>query len=116
MPHSPSRHADHRQSAIARGMMLAHRTTSMTMSLIVPVGAGYWADQRWETTPWLASLGALIGFPLFLMQLVAFADSSKASSGSPTPRRQNNSPQENSSPRTNDSSASPSTIQHPPSE
>lgn len=73
----------HGQSAIARGMMLAHRTTSMTMSLIVPVGAGYWADQRWGTTPWLASLGALIGFPLFMMQILAFADSSKSKTRSP---------------------------------
>lgn len=49
----------------------------MTMSLIVPVTAGYWADQKWGTGPWLATVGALIGFPLFMVQLLQFADSGK---------------------------------------
>lgn len=67
----------HRQSAIARGYLLANRAFSMTMSLIVPVMAGYWADNRWGTDPWLMALGGLIGFPLFLWQLITFAEGSK---------------------------------------
>lgn len=35
--------------------------TNIALQLCLPVGAGFWADNRWGTSPWLVVVGACLG-------------------------------------------------------
>lgn len=38
-------------------------------AIVIGVGAGYWADGYFATSPWLLAAGATIGFAAFVMRL-----------------------------------------------
>ena len=47
--------------------------TSIALEMALPVGAGYWLDRRWGTSPWFVLVGAALGLftaTASLMQLV----------------------------------------------
>jgi F0F1-type ATP synthase assembly protein I len=55
-------------------MQWVSRITTVSLEMVLPAGLGYLADQRWETEPWLTSVGALLGFTVgfrHLLQMVA---------------------------------------------
>jgi F0F1-type ATP synthase assembly protein I len=35
--------------------------TNIALQLCLPVGAGFWADNRWKTSPWFVLVGAALG-------------------------------------------------------
>ena len=50
-----------RKQSIGTAMRWAHQVTSIGLELAIPVGGGFWLDQKYGTAPWLMILGALIG-------------------------------------------------------
>jgi ATP synthase protein I len=40
------------------------------IEMVVPVGLGWWADERLGSSPWLLVLGVILGFALGLWHLV----------------------------------------------
>ncbi len=39
------------------------------VALLLAMGIGYWADERYETAPWLLLLGVVIGFGAFVLRI-----------------------------------------------
>ena len=55
-------------------MQWVSQLTTVSLEMALPAGLGYLADKRWETEPWLVSIGALFGFIVgmrHLLQIVA---------------------------------------------
>ena len=50
---------DEDQRMYARGLALA---LTAGIEMAAPIAIGIYFDNRWNTTPWLAFLGAIIGF------------------------------------------------------
>jgi F0F1-type ATP synthase assembly protein I len=46
------------------------RITAISLELVIPVLAGYWLDHRWGTHPWLALVGAGLGFAAATLSLL----------------------------------------------
>lgn len=44
--------------------------TNIALQMVLPAGLGAWADARWETSPWLVSIGACVGMFVAMTSLV----------------------------------------------
>lgn len=81
--------AGDRRSSVAIGMYWASRISNIGFQMAVPPLAGWWADSRWGTSPWLLIVGAGFGFlsgMLAILKLAASFDrqgSAPRVSGSP---------------------------------
>lgn len=69
------------RSASARGYVLATRVTSIGMQMAIPPAIGWWADEKFKTTPLLVILGAVLGFGISMLELVRLARNSNDSKG-----------------------------------
>ncbi len=67
------------RNAVTRGYVLASRVTSIGMQMAIPPAIGWWADGRLNSTPWLLSLGAVVGFVVSLLELLKLAKDSDQS-------------------------------------
>ena len=71
-----------RARSIAVGVQWASQITNVAvMMAVVPLG-GYWLDQKYGTSPWLVSIGGLLGFYLgfsHLMRLLKRMDEKRGS-------------------------------------
>ena len=61
------------RNSVTRGYVLATRVSSIGMQMAIPPAVGWWADSKFNTTPWLLFLGAALGFTVSLLELVKFA-------------------------------------------
>jgi F0F1-type ATP synthase assembly protein I len=57
-------------------MRWVHQITSIAIEMAVPAFLGHLADQRWGTEPWLVGIGALLGFAVAMVHLLALAKQS----------------------------------------
>ncbi len=57
-------------------MRWVNQITSIAIEMAVPAFLGHWADQRWGTEPWLVGIGALLGFAVAMVHLLALAKQS----------------------------------------
>jgi ATP synthase protein I len=64
------------QPPMAVAMRWVHQITSIAIEMAVPAFLGHWADQRFGTEPWLVSVGALLGFAVAMVHLLALAKQS----------------------------------------
>ncbi len=48
------------------------QTISLEMAL--PAGLGYWLDGQWNTSPWLVTLGAVLGFAVSIWHLLQLTE------------------------------------------
>lgn len=69
------------RSAMARGYVVATRATSIGIQMAIPPAIGWWADERFKTSPWLVILGAVLGFTISMLELVRIANDSNDSKG-----------------------------------
>ena len=51
----------------------------IAVALAVPMGFGFWVDQRFETSPWGLLGGALIGITLFIRIAIKLSGDSEKS-------------------------------------
>lgn len=61
---------------MAVAMQWVSRITSISLTMAIPAWAGYWADGKWKTTPWLTVVGAVLGFGAAMSQLLQLAKES----------------------------------------
>jgi len=57
------------------------KITTVGLEMALPAGLGYWLDRKWNTEPWLVTVGALLGFFAGFRHLLQML---KASDNSPT--------------------------------
>jgi F0F1-type ATP synthase assembly protein I len=43
---------------------------SIALMMSLPAGAGYWADSRFGTSPWMVVIGAALGLTCGMMQIL----------------------------------------------
>ena len=67
-------------SANGQAMLWVHRITGLSMSMAAPPLAGWWADGRFGTRPWLMLLGVGVGLALMITGLMQLAKSSESGS------------------------------------
>ena len=67
------------RSAMARGYVVASRVTSIGIQMAIPPAIGWWADEKFKTSPWLVILGAVLGFVISMLELVKLAKDSNDS-------------------------------------
>jgi F0F1-type ATP synthase assembly protein I len=53
--------------------MWASRATSLGLEFALPALAGFWLDGRFGTSPWIALVGALLGFAAGMTHLLRIA-------------------------------------------
>ena len=63
-----------RPPPLAVGMQLASQIISVSLMMALPAGAGYWGDSKLGTSPWLLSLGAVVGLLIGMLQLLRGID------------------------------------------
>jgi F0F1-type ATP synthase assembly protein I len=54
-------------------MRWVHQITSIALEMALPALLGHWLDQRWGTEPWLVAVGAVLGFAVAMVHLLALA-------------------------------------------
>jgi ATP synthase protein I len=52
-------------------MWWVQQITSISVEMAVPAFLGHLADERWKTEPWLVGVGALFGFAVGMLHLLA---------------------------------------------
>jgi ATP synthase protein I len=57
-------------------MRWVHQITSIAIEMALPPLLGLWFDKRWRTGPWLVAVGALLGFAVAMVHLLALAKQS----------------------------------------
>jgi F0F1-type ATP synthase assembly protein I len=62
---------------IAVAMELASQVMSVALMMALPAGAGYWADQKFGSSPWLVVTGAVVGMAAGMTQLMRGMGGSK---------------------------------------
>lgn len=68
-------------SPLAVGYLWASRVGSLGLQMVLPALLGYWLDLQWLTRPAFTISGAVLGFVLFMLKLLALAkELSKSSS------------------------------------
>ncbi len=83
MPKTGSTNASSQRglSPLAVGYLWASRVGNMGLQMALPALAGYWIDLQWLTRPVFTISGAVLGFALFMLKLLALAkELSKSSS------------------------------------
>jgi hypothetical protein len=65
-------------------MHWVQQITSISIEMVAPAGLGYWLDGRWGTGPWLLAVGAVLGFLLAMLHLLALAKRGSSGSSRPT--------------------------------
>ena len=54
-----------------RQLGLYYAIAQVGFEMVVPIGLGWWADQQFNSAPWLLVLGVVLGFGLGIAHLVA---------------------------------------------
>ncbi|HWY86304.1 MAG TPA: AtpZ/AtpI family protein [Gemmataceae bacterium] len=62
-PQEPNRHQLGTYFALAQ----------VGLEMVIPIGLGWWVDERMGSGPWLLVLGVVLGFVLGIVHLVVFA-------------------------------------------
>jgi F0F1-type ATP synthase assembly protein I len=57
-------------------MRWVNQITSISLEMALPAFLGRWLDQRWGTEPWLVAVGAVLGFAVAMVHLLALAKQS----------------------------------------
>lgn len=57
--------SDDGRSPLVRSYIWATQISSLGLELALPIGVGYWLDQRFGTHPWLLIGGAMLGIGVF---------------------------------------------------
>jgi F0F1-type ATP synthase assembly protein I len=57
-------------------MRWVHQISSIAIEMALPAFLGHWADEHWGTEPWLVAVGALLGFSVAMVHLLALAKQS----------------------------------------
>jgi len=70
-------------SPVAKGMIWAHRITTISLEMVGPGILGYWLDEKYNTKPWLFLGGTVFGFSLALYHLVRIGQDSSDNSKKP---------------------------------
>ncbi|WP_339728203.1 AtpZ/AtpI family protein [uncultured Gimesia sp.] len=60
-------------SSLAEAHRWVSRLTTVSLEMALPAFLGNWLDKKWGTTPWLAAIGALLGFALGMTHLLRMA-------------------------------------------
>ena len=58
---------------MAAAMIWVHTVTTIGGEMALPAYFGYWLDQRWQTSPWLVIVGAILGFVLAMYHIFQIA-------------------------------------------
>lgn len=58
-----------RQRSVRQGLAYQGAFEAV-VAIPVAMGLGYWADTRFDTSPWLLLAGAVLGFAAFVLRLV----------------------------------------------
>jgi F0F1-type ATP synthase assembly protein I len=58
-------------------MHMVHQVTTVALEMALPAGAGAWADQHFDTSPWLLVGGAILGFCAAMSHLLQMAKRSQ---------------------------------------
>jgi F0F1-type ATP synthase assembly protein I len=66
-----------KRSPIAFGLEMYSQIVSVAVMMVLPAGAGYWADSRLGTAPWLLVAGAALGLSGGMVQLLRGVGASK---------------------------------------
>jgi predicted neutral ceramidase superfamily lipid hydrolase len=61
---------------MAIAMQWVSRITTISLSMALPAGLGYWLDRHWGISPWLTIVGAVLGFAAAMAQLLQLAQKS----------------------------------------
>lgn len=70
------------RSPLALAMEWTSRVTTISLEMVLPGAAGYWADQKLDTEPVLLLVGVILGFGTALWHLIKLAGSAAESPGS----------------------------------
>ena len=62
--------SDDKRSPVAIGYMWASRATSVSLEMVLPILLGLWLDRRWNSSPWIVIIGAVLGFSIALLHLM----------------------------------------------
>ena len=65
---------DRRQSAAYQA------AAESVLAVPIAAGIGYWADRKFDTSPWLLLLGVVLGFSAFVLRLVRLGQSAQGES------------------------------------
>jgi F0F1-type ATP synthase assembly protein I len=57
-------------------MRWVQQITSIAIEMAVPAFLGPWADKHWGTEPWFVGIGAVLGFSVAMVHLLALAKQS----------------------------------------
>jgi ATP synthase protein I len=57
-------------------MRWVNQITSIALEMALPALLGHWLDTRWGTEPWLVAIGAVLGFAVAMVHLLALAKQS----------------------------------------
>ena len=70
-------------SPLAAGYMWASKAGNLGLQMILPALLGFWADNHWATRPLFTIIGALLGFGLFMIKLLALVQELSAPESRP---------------------------------
>ncbi len=82
-------------SSIAEAHRWVSRLTTVSLEMALPAFLGHWLDKKWETTPLLTAIGALLGFAcglLHLLKMAKEAELKEQKSKDPTLKKPNTKP------------------------
>lgn len=69
MPH-PDRQ---NRSSLVEAHQWVSRLTTVGLEMSLPALFGHWLDKKWDSTPWLTAIGAVLGFILGMIHLLRMA-------------------------------------------
>ena len=59
-------------------MQWVHQIFTVSLEMTLPAGLGCWLDQKWGTSPWLLTCGAVLGFMTAMTHLLQMAKAENA--------------------------------------
>ncbi len=69
MPH-PNRQ---NRSSLVEAHQWVSRLTTVSLEMALPAFLGHWLDKKWNTSPWLTAVGAILGFACGMSHLLHMA-------------------------------------------
>lgn len=67
-----------RRPPMAVAMEWVSKITTVSVMMVLPAGAGYWADRTFGTEPWLLILGTAAGMAVAMTQLLKMVGPARA--------------------------------------
>ncbi|WP_417377622.1 AtpZ/AtpI family protein [Gimesia sp.] len=61
------------RSSLAEAHQWVSKLTSVSLEMALPAFLGHWLDKKWDTSPWLTAVGALLGFATGMTHLLHMA-------------------------------------------